>query len=116
MQPSDFIQTKANRYDLDHIERNESKPELVSSEGNFMKRCKEIFCKWFLFRSHFSPYTGEKDWLRVKAERENCPKDCKGYLERMEINRINDEKYGRLKKGENTNAKNHDEQTPQTLI
>ncbi|HEY8891053.1 MAG TPA: hypothetical protein VIM70_12440 [Clostridium sp.] len=62
-----------------------------------IKRCNRIACRWFLFRSDFSAYTGEKYWQVVKQERENCPKNCEKYIERQEINRINNEKYGELK-------------------
>jgi len=61
------------------------------------KRCNIIACMWFLFSSDFSPYTGEKYWQEVKQNRDKCPKDCEKYIERQEIIRINNEKYGELK-------------------
>ena len=46
-------------------------------------KCDRLCCMWFLYSFDFSAYTGQKDWERVKSERENCPKDCENYLKAM---------------------------------
>lgn len=43
--------------------------------------CNRLCCMWYLYSFDFSHYTGQKDWERVKKERESCPKDCEKYIE-----------------------------------
>jgi hypothetical protein len=50
-----------------------------------MTKCDRIVCLWWLYSFDFSQYTGQKDWERVKKEREDCPKDCDKYVKAQAI-------------------------------